>query len=77
MGSFGTPPLLFNTPLTKPLHLTKLCLTLPGIEVRHESRPQPPPAPDFEMADSEGKVVRLSDFKGKKHVVLVFNRGFS
>jgi peroxiredoxin len=34
------------------------------------------PAPDFEMTDSTGKVVRLSDFKGKKPVVLVFNRGF-
>lgn len=37
---------------------------------------KPPPAPDFEMTDSEGETVRLSDFKGKKHVVLVFNRGF-
>jgi len=37
---------------------------------------KPTPAPDFEMTTSEGKVVRLSDFKGKKHVVLVFNRGF-
>ncbi len=37
---------------------------------------KPTPAPDFEMTDREGKVVRLSDFKGKKHVVLVFNRGF-
>jgi peroxiredoxin len=37
---------------------------------------KPPPAPDFEMTDSQGKTVRLSDFKGKKHVVLVFNRGF-
>lgn len=34
------------------------------------------PAPDFEATNSEGELVRLSDFKGKKHVVLVFNRGF-
>ena len=33
-------------------------------------------APDFAAIDSEGRTVRLSDFKGKKHVVLVFNRGF-
>jgi len=33
-------------------------------------------APDFVATDSEGRTVRLSDFKGKKHVVLVFNRGF-
>jgi len=34
------------------------------------------PAPDFELADSEGRKVRLSSYKGNKHVVLVFNRGF-
>ena len=34
-------------------------------------------APDFELTDTEGKVIRLSDYKGLKHVVLVFNRGFS
>ncbi len=32
-------------------------------------------APDFEMADAEGKLIRLSDYRGKRHVVLVFNRG--
>jgi peroxiredoxin len=37
---------------------------------------KPTPAPNFEMTNSEGELVRLSDFKGKKHVVLVFNRGF-
>lgn len=34
-------------------------------------------APDFTATDSEGKTVRLSDYRGKKNVVLVFNRGFS
>jgi len=34
-------------------------------------------ATDFTAADSEGRIVRLSDYKGKKHVVLVFNRGFT
>jgi len=34
------------------------------------------PAPDFELVDSEGRLVRLSSFKGSKHVVLIFNRGF-
>lgn len=32
--------------------------------------------PDFEMIDTEGQRVRLSDYRGKKHIVLVFNRGF-
>jgi peroxiredoxin len=33
-------------------------------------------APDFTATDSEGRTIRLSDYKGRKHVVLVFNRGF-
>jgi peroxiredoxin len=35
------------------------------------------PAPDFALADFSGAMVRLSDFRGKKTVVLVFNRGFT
>jgi peroxiredoxin len=34
------------------------------------------PAPDFELADFTGKSVRLSDFRAKTNVLLVFNRGF-
>jgi peroxiredoxin len=34
------------------------------------------PAPDFELTDFEGCPVRLSDFKNRHNVVLVFNRGF-
>ena len=29
-------------------------------------------APDFELTDTEGQKVRLSDFRGKKSVVLAF-----
>jgi peroxiredoxin len=32
-------------------------------------------AEDFTATDTEGKTVRLSDYRHKKHVVLVFNRG--
>jgi peroxiredoxin len=32
-------------------------------------------APDFELSDATGKLVRLSDFRGR-NVLLVFNRGF-
>jgi peroxiredoxin len=34
-------------------------------------------APDFSANDSEGRQVQLSDYKGKKIVMLVFNRGFT
>ena len=33
-------------------------------------------APDFSLSDFDGKSVSLSDFKGNRHVVLIFNRGF-
>lgn len=34
------------------------------------------PAPDFSLSDFNGQQVNLSDFKGHKNVLLVFNRGF-
>jgi peroxiredoxin len=34
-------------------------------------------APDFTAVDSEGRTLQLSDYRGKKYVVLVFNRGFA
>ncbi len=35
------------------------------------------PAPDFALSDFQGSKVRLSDFKGKANILLVFNRGFT
>lgn len=32
-------------------------------------------APDFRLRDAEGRTIRLSEFRGKKNVVLVFYRG--
>jgi peroxiredoxin len=33
-------------------------------------------APDFTLSDFSGNPVRLSDFRGRKNVLLVFNRTF-
>jgi peroxiredoxin len=32
-------------------------------------------APDFSLLDFNGRRVRLSDYRDRLHVVLVFNRG--
>lgn len=32
-------------------------------------------APEFAAPDTEGRIVRLSDFRGTRNVVVVFNRG--
>jgi hypothetical protein len=34
------------------------------------------PALDFEMSDVQGRTIRLSDYRGKRNIVLVFLRGF-
>jgi peroxiredoxin len=34
------------------------------------------PAPDFALKDFNGETIRLSDYRGKSNVYLVFNRGF-
>ncbi len=33
-------------------------------------------APDFVLQDTLGRSVRLSDFRGDRNIVLVFNRSF-
>jgi peroxiredoxin len=33
-------------------------------------------APDFTLKDFDGQLVSLSDYRGEKQVLLVFNRGF-
>lgn len=34
------------------------------------------PAPGFTLTDFKGNETSLSDFRGRKNVLLVFNRGF-
>ena len=33
-------------------------------------------APEFSLADYRGNIVKLADFRGRKNVLLVFNRTF-
>jgi peroxiredoxin len=33
-------------------------------------------APDFSLTDIDGQEIRLSNFRDKANVLLVFNRGF-
>ncbi len=35
------------------------------------------PAIDFSLTNTRGETIRLSDYQGKKHIVLVLNRGFA
>jgi peroxiredoxin len=35
------------------------------------------PAPDFSLEDIQGNTVRLSDYREKSNILLVFNRGFT
>lgn len=34
------------------------------------------PAPDLDITDMKGNLVKLSDYKNKNNVLLIFNRGF-
>jgi peroxiredoxin len=49
---------------------TREVVTMPRVELNT-------PAPDFTLNDFNGNSVSLSDFAGKKNVLVVFNRGFS
>lgn len=61
-----------------------LALTLSAMAFAQQATPQKPPAPpkttlkvgdpapDFTLRDTKGQSVKLSDFKGKKNVVLAF-----
>ena len=35
------------------------------------------PAPEFTLPDFKGQLIRMADYRGKAHILLVFNRGFA
>ncbi len=43
---------------------------MPRVSLNH-------PAPDFTLADYQGRPVSLAGFRGRKNVLLVFNRTFT
>ena len=51
--------------------LLGLGLTVPGV-VQAAPLKVGDKAPEFALADQEGRIVKLSDFRGKKNVVLAF-----
>ena len=60
--------------------LAVAALAQPAQQPAAQPQPAPPkthlkvgqPAPEFSLTDYNGKPVKLSDFKGKKNVVLAF-----
>ncbi len=64
----------------KKILISSLFLLVFAIALFGQTAPKPPTthlkvgddAPDFTLTDTTGKPVKLSDFKGKKNVVLAF-----
>lgn len=64
----------------KKIFISLLLLFVSAGAVFAQATPKPPQtnlkvgdaAPDFTLTDTDGKTVKLSDFKGKKSVVLAF-----
>jgi cytochrome oxidase Cu insertion factor (SCO1/SenC/PrrC family) len=60
--------------------LTCLAISVFAQQTAQPQQPTPPKthlkvgqqAPEFSLTDTEGKEVKLSDFKGKRNVVLAF-----
>ena len=65
------------------LSLALACVCAPHIFAAEETKPADAKqlavgdmAPDFEVADESGKPVKLSAYRGKSNVVLLFSRAY-
>jgi peroxiredoxin len=64
--------------MTRILTFVLACSTLSGVAVAQQITPPKTTlkagdeAPDFSLPDTDSKPVKLSDFRGKKNVVLAF-----
>jgi peroxiredoxin len=52
-------------------------MTIKFQQIPPASHADQPLALDFELTDTRGNLIHLSDYRGKKTVVLVLNRGFA
>jgi hypothetical protein len=62
-------------PRRRPIRLPAACVKRHGGRVMPKARVGFE-APDFCLEDVRGRTVRLSDYRGRQHVVLVLNEGF-
>jgi cytochrome oxidase Cu insertion factor (SCO1/SenC/PrrC family) len=68
--------------MIKRLVALTILLTFAAVAIAQQTAPQPAPpkthlkvgepAPEISLTDTNGKPVKLSDYKGKKNVVLAF-----
>lgn len=68
-----------TAPISKPTPVAVAAAPTPAIDPHVtdlERVKEGTPAPDFALENVDRKIYRLSDYRGKKNVVLVFYRGY-
>ena len=68
--------LIALTSCTSPAEPVPAITPLPSTAPAGDMVEQYRKAPDFEAIDSQGRPIKLSDYIGRKHILMVINRGF-